>query len=112
MQPLVPLRFPFFAQCHYGYGAPIIVYYLGHLFSNYNVLMSNFDNYSSNSIVSDDQDQNILHNLGINGHPNKQFTFGPESKSNIIYTSYVDYLHILKLKLHFILTHTAKCNCA
>ena len=42
----------------------------------------------------------------------KQFTFGPESKSNIIYTFYVDYLHILKLKLHFILTHTAKCNCA
>ena len=60
---------------HYGYSTPITVYYLGHLFPNYNVLMGNFDNYSSNSIVSDDYDQNILHtwsSLGINGHPNKQ----------------------------------------
>ena len=32
----------------------ITVYYLGHLFPNYNVLMGNFDNYSGNSIVSDD----------------------------------------------------------
>ena len=39
---------------HYGNGAPITVYYLGHLFPNYNVLMGNFDNYSSNLIVSDD----------------------------------------------------------
>ena len=39
---------------HYGYGAPITVYYLGHLFPNYNIVNSNFDNYISNSIVNDD----------------------------------------------------------
>ena len=43
------------------YGAPITVYKLGHLFPNYNVLIGNFNNYSSNSIVSDDQDEIILH---------------------------------------------------
>ena len=32
----------------------ITVYLGGHLFPNYNVLIRNFDNYSSNSIVSDD----------------------------------------------------------
>ena len=35
-------------------GAPITVYQLGHLFPNYNVLIGNFDNYSSNLIVSDE----------------------------------------------------------
>ena len=46
-------------------------------YSNYNFLISNFDNYSSNSMVRNYLDQNILHtyyNLGINGHPNETVT--------------------------------------
>ena len=46
-------------------------------YSNYNFLISNFDNYSSNLMVRNYLDQNILHtyyNLGINGHPNETVT--------------------------------------
>ena len=45
------------------------------IYSQSSELIGNFDNYSSNSIVSDDEDRNILHTkskLGINVHPNKQ----------------------------------------
>ena len=41
-------------RIHYSYDESITVCKLGHLFPNYNVLIGNFDNFSSNLIVSDD----------------------------------------------------------